>query len=264
MQNRQTNRYLYFKELARTSKKYFLPYIQRFKAINPDLLILEIGCGDGGNLLPFAKIGCKTTGIDLAETRIKDAKSFFEKEMTNGTFIHGNIFEINDINFEYDVIICHDVFEHIDKKSLFIKKLHKYIKPKGIVFMSFPAWQMPFGGHQQICRNKIVSHLPFIHLLPNILYSFILKFCGESQSCIRELLNIKETKLTIEQFEKLIQDESTKIIDKQFYFINPHYETKFGLRPRKLARLIGKVPYIRNFFITSCFYILSFKESEKE
>lgn len=146
MQNRQTNRYLYFKELARTSKKYFLPYIQRFKAINPDLLILEIGCGDGGNLLPFAKIGCKTTGIDLAETRIKDAKSFFEKEMTNGTFIHGNIFEINDINFEYDVIICHDVFEHIDKKSLFVKKTTQIHKTKRNCFYVFSSLANAFWG----------------------------------------------------------------------------------------------------------------------
>ena len=36
------------------------------------------------------------------------------------------------------------------------------------------------------------------------------------------------------------------------------YETKFNLRPRKLYNFIGKIPSIRNFFTTSCFYILSF------
>ena len=126
--------------------------------------------------------------------------------------------------------------------------------------MSFPAWQMPFGGHQQICKNKILSHLPFIHLLPNILYKYILRICGENNDCIKELLNIKKTKLTIERFEYLLKKENIQIIDKQFYFINPHYEIKFGLRPRKLFNIIGMIPYIRNFFTTSCFYILSFEK----
>ena len=41
--------------------------------------ILEIGCGDGGNLLPFAELGCSTTGVDISTGRIKDAILFFEE-----------------------------------------------------------------------------------------------------------------------------------------------------------------------------------------
>ena len=46
------------------------------------------------------------------------------------------------------------------------------------------------------------------------------------------------------------------IADRRLYFINPHYETKFGLRPRRLSPLIGAIPYVRDFFTTSCFYIM--------
>lgn len=192
MQNRQRNRALYFKELAITSRKYYLPYIKGFKNIDKELYVLEIGCGEGGNLLPFSELGCKTTGIDISETRINDARKFFQERNLNGKFILDNIFNINSFNEKYDIIICHDVFEHIQEKSLFLRKLNKYITDNGIIFMSFPAWQMPFGGHQQICKNKILSHLPFIHLLPNILYKYILRICGENNDCIKELLNIKK------------------------------------------------------------------------
>lgn len=49
--------------------------------------VLEIGCGDGGNLLPFAEMGCETLGIDLAECRVEDAKTFFEREGASGQFM---------------------------------------------------------------------------------------------------------------------------------------------------------------------------------
>lgn len=258
MQYRQRNRALYFEELAITSRKYFVPYISKFKEIRQQKSVLEIGCGDGGNLLPFAELGCKTIGVDLSETRIKDAKFFFQERGMKGVFMWDNIFNIDSFIERFDIIICHDVFEHIYDKDLFLKQLRKYITDDGIIFMSFPAWQMPFGGHQQICKNKLLAHLPFIHLLPNILYKYVLNKFGENKDCINELLSIKKTRLSIETFESLLQKEGIQIIDKQLYFINPHYEIKFRLRPRKLYYFISKIPYVRNFFTTSCFYILSF------
>lgn len=54
MQERHKNRTLYFHELAQTSRKYFIPYIGQYKRLGKDSRVLEIGCGDGGNLLPFA------------------------------------------------------------------------------------------------------------------------------------------------------------------------------------------------------------------
>ena len=141
-------------------------------------------------------------------------------------------------------------------KATFLSNLPKYINPEGIIFMSFPAWQMPFGGHQQICKSKIISHFPFIHLLPAPIYKGILKFGGESTGCIEELLSIKETKTSIELFEKLVHEKHITIIDRQLFFINPHYEIKFRLKPRRLYAIIAGIPYLRNFFTTSCFYTL--------
>jgi len=256
MQERRTNRKLYFKELSITSEKYFIPYISRFKKIEKGINILEIGCGDGGNLLPFAELGCNTTGVDISTGRIKDAILFFEEKKAKGNFIASDIFKLKELEHCFDLIICHDVIEHIEDKAAFIANLPKYMKPEGIVFMSFPAWQMPFGGHQQICKSRIVSHLPFIHLLPAFMYKAILKMSGESEGCIRELLSIKETKTPIELFEKLVRNTQITVVHRQLFFINPHYEIKFRLRPRKLPAIIAGIPYLRNFFTTSCFYIL--------
>jgi len=255
MQERQHNRELYFKELALTSRTYYLPYIARFKRMERGMNVLEVGCGDGGNLLPFAETGCNVTGVDLSENRIKDAIRFFAEQQAQGTFIASDIFLLKGLEHSFDLILCHDVIEHIERKAAFLSDLKHYLKPGGIVFMSFPAWQMPFGGHQQICRNKVISHLPFIHLLPSPLYKGILKAGGETQARIEELLSIKQTRTSIELFEKLAKQEFT-LADRRLYFINPHYEVKFGLKPRRLPAPIASIPYVRNFFTTSCFYLL--------
>ena len=256
MQERQKDRARYFSELAHTSEKYFIPYISPFMKVEAGMNVLEIGCGDGGNLLPFARLGCNVTGVDLSEGKIENARKFFAEAGAPGRFIASDIFKIKELESSFDLVICHDVLEHIGDKARFLSDLQKYVRPSGLVFMAFPAWQMPFGGHQQICRSKFLSHLPFFHLLPRSLYRAVLKAGGEETFRIEELLEIKDTRLPIELFERLLAVSRFEPLDRTLYFINPHYEVKFGLRPRRLARFISAIPYLRDFFTTSAFYVL--------
>lgn len=256
MQLRQTNRQQYFNELAHSSEKYYLPYIQEYKKIQPSMRVLEIGCGDGGNLVPFARRGCSVMGVDLAASRIKVAQECFAQLELEGEFMAANIFEVKELERKFDLIICHDVLEHIPDKAQFIDNLQKYVKPGGIVFMSFPAWQMPFGGHQQICHSRLMSHLPWVHLLPRPIYRAMLHMAGESDGIVTELMHIKSTRCPIELFQALIRKSGMQVLDRRFYFINPHYEVKFHLKPRRLNPVIGNIKWVRNFFTTSCFYIL--------
>ena len=61
MQKRHTDRESYFDEQSQTSKNYYIPYIKEVIGHIPDK-VLEVGCGEGGNLLPFAKAGCRVMG----------------------------------------------------------------------------------------------------------------------------------------------------------------------------------------------------------
>lgn len=56
--------------------------------------VLEIGCGDGGNLLPFAELGCNTTGVDLSTRRIKDTILFFEERQIIRRFHSFGYFQV--------------------------------------------------------------------------------------------------------------------------------------------------------------------------
>ena len=183
MQERHTNRERYFEEQAHTTRNYYIPYIKKNIGNLPNK-VLEVGCGEGGNLLPFAELGCDTIGIDIAVSRIEQAKNFFITKKQKGTFIASDIFLLNDLQKHFPLILIHDVIEHIDNKELFLHSLKNYLSPNGVIFIAFPAWQMPFGGHQQIARSKVISHMPFIHLLPRILYQGIFPRRGLRRSLL--------------------------------------------------------------------------------
>lgn len=257
MQDRHQNRRQYFDELAETSEKYFIPYIETVASIEwENAHVLEIGCGEGGNLLPFARRGSKVYGVDMDALRIEQAQTFFEEEHAQGTFIASDIFELRKLQHQFNLILIHDVIEHIADKKGFMEKARQYLAPGGIVFVGFPAWQMPFGGHQQIAHSRLVSHLPFVHLLPRFLYKYLLQLAGESNAMIAYLIDVKETRTTIEMFQKIASEARYAVVDRRLYFVNPHYEIKFGLRPRLLSPLIACIPWVRNFFSTTCFYLL--------
>lgn len=257
MQKRHLNRQTYFNEQAATSRKYYTGHIEQYIPLSPHVRVLEIGCGEGGNLLPFAEKGCRVTGVDRSEIRILQAEYFFAQSGYEGTFIREDFFRMQSAgeNDTYDVVLIHDVIEHISQKSLFMQHLRQFLTTQSLVFWGFPAWQMPFGGHQQICRSRVCSMLPFIHLLPASLYRAVLKAAGEEQNCITELLDIKACRTTIGSFESLLKTHGYKVLDRELWFINPHYEQKFGLRPRKLYPVLARTRHLHNFFSTSCFYL---------
>lgn len=260
MQRRHLDRESYFRELANTSREFYLPYLSHFCQIGASINVLEVGCGEGGNLVPFAQSGCRVTGVDIAECRIGEAREYFSGISSNSTFVCRDFMEYPVPGREedkYDVILLHDVIEHVPVKEQFLSHIKRFLKPAGVLFVGFPAWQMPFGGHQQICRSRLCSHLPFIHLLPNPLYKLLLKLCGEKADTVNELMNIKDCRTSIELFERLIRKCGFSVADRKLWLINPHYKQKFHLSPLLLPHWMWRLRYVRNFLTTSCWYVLS-------
>lgn len=259
MQKRHKNKKQYFREQAKTTEKFVIPYISELIKIDSKTNVLEIGCGEAGNLKPFLDLNCKATGIDISCGRIELAKEFFKnhKNRENLELICEDIYNVKTLDKKFDIIIMRDVIEHIPNQEKFMDFVKKFLKKDGKFFLAFPPWQNPFGGHQQVCQSKILSQMPYFHLLPNIIYTYILKSFGETEACVNQLLFIKDTGISIERFERILKMKNYFIIKRTFYFINPNYETKFGLKPRKQSRLISSIPWLRNFFTTASYYLIS-------
>lgn len=255
---------VYFNNQYTNSKEYIVPFTKDFWNSKPNARVLEIGSAEGGVLKAFTELGCTCYGVELMEERTELALQFMAKEVESKqvTFVSKNIYDINPAETfggKFDLIILKDVIEHIFDQHKFIPKLHEFLNPGGAVFFGFPPWYMPFGGHQQICKNKLLSKLPYYHLLPAFLYKAILKAAGEKPAVVQELLEIKQTGISIERFERLVKQNDFKIHKRTFYLINPIYKQKFGLDAKVQYPFIASIPFIRNFFTTCMYYTITKK-----
>ncbi len=257
MEERHRNRELYFKEQYTTLQKYILPFIEKHKKITSETRVLEVGCGYGGNLVPFIELGCQVTGIDIREESIADAKRLLKAdEHPNLTLIAADIYDVEGLDGKFDIVFMKDTIEHIPNQEKFIPILKNFIKDDGVIFQGFPPWCNPFGGHQQMCESKVLSKLPWFHLTGRGGFKAFMKVFGEKPQTINGLLeDVYDTGISLQRFKRIVNKSGLQIVEEQLYFINPNYEIKFKLKPRKLVKLLN-IPYIRDFYTTTGYFIL--------
>jgi SAM-dependent methyltransferase len=260
MHERHSNLDLYFKEQYTTCNNYIIPFIQQKKKIDSSTRILEVGCGYGGNLLPFLELGAQVTGVDIREHSIERAKEYLEIESrSNLKLICSDIYDAKGLENSFDVIFMKDTIEHIPNQEKFIPLLKKFLKDDGIIFQGFPPWSNPFGGHQQMCKSKILSKTPWIHLLPRPLYKWALKLFGENDATIHGLLtDAYDTGISVQRFLRICKRNDLKLEASTFYFINPNYEVKFKLKPRIIWKIFN-IPLLRDFYTTTVYCLISKK-----
>lgn len=107
--------------------------------------VLEIGCGDGGNLLPLAYVlpGSHFLGIDLATSSIeagqKHARDF---GLTNIDFRALDLMELSRADLgEWDYIIAHGVFSWVPEavRLRLLDLCREVLAPQGVAFISYNA-----------------------------------------------------------------------------------------------------------------------------
>lgn len=253
----------YLKFLSENARKSILPFVSpQLKQPLEKCNVLELGCGEGGNLLPFAEAGANCTGIDLNARKIEEGKVLMAEHIVAGRM---ELFAEDIFNpaieaaftGKYDLIILKDVIEHIPNKDKALLQMRRFLKDDGLLFIGWPPWLMPFGGHQQIAESKILKVFAWLHLLPKGIYVAVLNACGEPKQVVDELAEIHDYRVHINQMNRLYKQTGFQMMKELHYFINPIYEYKFGLKTRKQAPFITAIPWVRDFFTTSCYYLLA-------
>lgn len=256
-----SDRFLYYRQQQQNTNDYVIPFIERSFTLRPGMQVLEVGCGEGGVLKPFVERGCIGTGIDPHKFRCDLAIEFMKNEIEAGqvSFEPLSIFDEEcKIRFKekFHLIVLKDTLEHIPGQEELIPVLTAMLAQGGVIFFAFPPWCMPFGGHQQMCSKKWISLVPYFHLLPLPLYKAVLQAANEDPSIIAELENIYSTRISVQRFERIICAARLRTVSRMLYLINPNYKIKFNIKPREQFKLIAAIPYLRDFFTTTVFYIV--------
>lgn len=255
-----SNKPRYFEIQYLNSKESIIPFLEEFYTPKKGSYVLEIGSAEGGVLKAFSDLDCICTGIELSESRVELANAFMKDEVNAGliSFVNEDIYNINpnELPNKFDLIILKDVIEHIHDQKKFMSKVDQFLNTDGIIFFGFPSWRMPYGGHQQIAKSKFLAKMPYYHLLPRPIYKMILKSFGEKDKLIEDLLEIKDTGISTNQFEKLCKSNSYKTLKRVKYLVAPIYEYKFGYKTKLLPKWLGLIPFIKDFFTFQSYYII--------
>ena len=112
--------------------------------------VLEIGCAQGGNLIPMAVSlpGSTLLGIDYSARQIEVGQAAIATlGLTNITLRHLDIREITPELGQFDYIIVHGVFSWVpdEVRDQLLTACQQNLAPTGVAFISYnvyPGWHM--------------------------------------------------------------------------------------------------------------------------
>jgi methyltransferase-like protein/cyclopropane fatty-acyl-phospholipid synthase-like methyltransferase len=112
--------------------------------------VLEIGCAQGGNLIPMALSlpGSTFVGIDYSANQIATGQAAIaEVGISNVTLRHLDILEVTPELGEFDYIIAHGIFSWVPDpvRDHLLTICKQNLAPTGIAFVSYnvyPGWHM--------------------------------------------------------------------------------------------------------------------------
>jgi SAM-dependent methyltransferase len=133
------------------------------QTLDPETRVLVPGCGRGHDASAWAKAGFDTTGMDLAEIALSDAREKYES-LPNLAFFPGNFLDEKPQE-PYDLIFEHTLYCAIDpdRREEYARSLLNWLKPGGYflaIHFIFPLDEdgPPFGASREEIINRFQTN----------------------------------------------------------------------------------------------------------
>jgi len=234
--------------------RFIVPLLDAWGARVDGVAILDVGCGEGGGLCALHDRGGICAGFDIDQSRVHTALALQGSRAIG--FAYGNLYA-DDVPFSdrrFDLVILHDVFEHLDQKPVMIGRLKRYLRPGGKLLITFPPYYSAYGGHQQHLRTWF-ARLPFFHLVPFSGSLIVPRLKGEAPHVVAEFRKLGRLKMGMRKFEQIAAEGAMRVERRRAYLISPNH-IRFGLRPVSAGPL-ARVPLIREFACSGVIYLLA-------
>jgi len=124
--------------------------------------VLDVGCGDGANLLPMAAMFPESTfvGIDSAEVPIEDGRERAEDwGLANLDLRALDLMDLPDDLGPFDYIVAHGVYSWVPDavRDGLMRLFAGHLAPRGVAFVSYNA--LPGGHLRRLTREMMLYHI---------------------------------------------------------------------------------------------------------
>lgn len=135
-------------------QRLFKAYVVAKEYIQGD--VLEVGCGEGRGIETMLPLTKSFTAVD----KIKPVIDTLQQRFPTGKFISMNIPPLGGLaDNTYDRIVSFQVIEHIENDFLFLKEIHRVLKPGGIALLTTPNRKMSLTRNPWHVREYLPEEL---------------------------------------------------------------------------------------------------------
>jgi ubiquinone/menaquinone biosynthesis C-methylase UbiE len=135
-------------------QRLFKAYVVARDYIQGD--VLEVGCGEGRGVHVLIAEAKTFTAVDKIKPVIDD----LQKKYPQGKFISMNIPPLEGLpDNAFDVVVSFQVIEHIKNDSLYLKELHRVLRPGGVVLITTPNRKMSLSRNPWHIREYLADEL---------------------------------------------------------------------------------------------------------
>jgi methyltransferase-like protein/SAM-dependent methyltransferase len=122
--------------------------------------ILELGCGDGSNLIPvaYAHPGSECFGIDTSAATVADGQSVAaELGLGNLSLRHADVMDLTPAFGRFDYIIAHGLYSWVPPAvaAKVLAICRENLAPQGVAYVSYNVYP---AGHFRLMLREMMRH----------------------------------------------------------------------------------------------------------
>jgi len=124
--------------------------------------VLDAGCGAGGTALSLAEEARFVAGLDIdARFAGTGTRLQAEKAVKAAGFVKGDGVRLPFADRSFDLVLSHEVIEHIYEGPGYLRDLSRVLRPGGVLYLSTAPYLSLTGAHLPRLRAPLPLHLLF-------------------------------------------------------------------------------------------------------